>query len=152
MGLIPFDKLARLKRIIKQNNGIIGTISKLWRTDTLKEGRLVGKDEWGNSYYENNYYMISRNRWVDFNPRFNWDYDASQVTATWFGWLHHKTDRLPCQDPAKHTLSCCCWAHCWLQPHRENMSGTDAAYYPYSTKVPHIKTWDGCTLCNRPRD
>ena len=34
-------------------------------------------------------------RWVIYNPKHGVDYDASMVPATWFGWLHYKTDKTP---------------------------------------------------------
>ncbi|CAB3226203.1 unnamed protein product [Arctia plantaginis] len=142
-------KFARLIKLIRANGGIVGSFLTKWRTDTLKEGTHVGTDSWGNKYYENYYYMICRSRWVVYNPRFKFEYDASQVNADWYGWLHYKTDRLPCEDPAKVALHSCSWTQAWLQPHRENYTGTDSSYYPYPTVVPHIKTWDGCTVSDR---
>ncbi|CAK1554648.1 unnamed protein product [Leptosia nina] len=139
---LALDKWFRLIRIISQNGGPFGSIIKLWRTDTLKEGKLIGTDAFGNKYYENTLYMICRSRWVEYNPNVKWDYDASQVTAEWFGWLHYKTDRLPSQDCAKYCLMSSPWTRCWLLPHEENQTGTDKAYYPYQTTKAHIVVWD----------
>jgi len=41
--------------------------------------------------------LVGRNRWVEYNPEYGLNYDASQIPAEWFGWLHHRTDLLPCQ-------------------------------------------------------
>ncbi|KOB70220.1 NADH dehydrogenase 1 alpha subcomplex 12 [Operophtera brumata] len=68
------------------------------------------------------------------------------VTPEWYGWLHYKTDRLPNEDWAKYCLKCCGWCQCWLRPHQENVSGTEYAYYPYSTTRPNIRVWDGTCL------
>ncbi|XP_026747194.1 probable NADH dehydrogenase [ubiquinone] 1 alpha subcomplex subunit 12 [Trichoplusia ni] len=149
MSFLGLDKWARLFRIIRQNGGIFKTTYKLWRFDTLKEGTFVGSDSFGNKYYENNYYMIGRNRWVEFHPKFAWEYDATHITSEWYGWLHHKTDNRPCEDSAKYYLNCCCYVANWLLPFSENLTGTDKAYYPYSTTNHHICVWDGCSLCNR---
>ncbi|XP_059055345.1 probable NADH dehydrogenase [ubiquinone] 1 alpha subcomplex subunit 12 [Achroia grisella] len=150
MSIIPFDKWARLIRIISQNGGLTKSFYKLWRMDDLKEGKLMGVDCSGNKYYENQNYMLGRSRWVEYAPNVKWEYDASQVTPEWFGWLHYKTDRLPGEDCAKYCLYCCSWCHRWLLPHSENMSGTSEAYFPYSTVKPHIHAWDGYTVCSRP--
>ena len=56
------------------------------RFQEIKYGRLVGTDELGNKYYENNRYFVGRNRWVDYNQETwsaKWDYNASQVTPEW---------------------------------------------------------------------
>ncbi|KAM3968477.1 putative NADH dehydrogenase [ubiquinone] 1 alpha subcomplex subunit 12 [Aphomia sociella] len=143
MSIIPFDKWARLFRIISQNGGPFKSLYKLWRNDTLKEGKLMGADCFGNKYYENKNYILGRSRWVEYAPNFKWEYDATQVTPEWFGWLHYKTDRLPCEDSAKYSLYCCCLSHRWLLPHSENKSGTMEAFYPYSTTRPHIHVWNG---------
>ncbi|XP_073960587.1 probable NADH dehydrogenase [ubiquinone] 1 alpha subcomplex subunit 12 isoform X1 [Choristoneura fumiferana] len=143
MSLIGLDKLALLKKAIKANGGVFRLLEKLWRMDTVKEGTLMGWDSNCNKYYENQRYMISRSRWVEFSPHFKWEYDASQVTPEWFGWLHYKTDQLPCQDCAKYCLNCCSCSHRWLLPPEENLTGTCCAYYPYSTTMSHIGLWDG---------
>lgn len=89
-----------------------------YRQDELKIGTLVGTDEMGNRYYENNLYfygnilivnyinfknymkikkLISgRNRWVEYHESVGLNYDASQIPAEWYGWIHYKTDLLPC--------------------------------------------------------
>ena len=38
---------------------------------------------------------LFNHRWVIYNPKHGVDYDASMVPATWFGWLHYKTDKTP---------------------------------------------------------
>ena len=40
-------------------------------------------------------------RWVIYNPKHGVDYDASMVPATWFGWLHYKTDKTPLEKVSK---------------------------------------------------
>ena len=67
----------------------------LWRTDAIKNGALIGEDKLGNKYYENHRYFVGRSRWVIYNDNVSYDYDGSQVTAEWYGWLHYKTDLPP---------------------------------------------------------
>ncbi|CAH2035086.1 unnamed protein product, partial [Iphiclides podalirius] len=137
------EKLRLLRKIISQNGGLFKSIYKLWRFDTLKDGKYMGCDSYGNRYYENPYYVIGSSRWVEYNDSVRIEYDASQVTPEWYGWLHYRTDRLPCEDEAKLFIKGCCWTQCWLQKHEENPSGTALAFYPYSTTRPHITIWDG---------
>lgn len=70
-----------------------------------------------------------RHRWVHYAAK---DYDPSQVPAEWYcraltsrhGWLHYMHDQ-PGNDKA--------WAEnrpAWIQPHRENMTGTTKQYVP----------------------
>jgi NADH:ubiquinone oxidoreductase subunit len=74
---------------------ISGSFYTFFRTDDLKNGTVVGKDKYGNTYYENNRYFVGRNRWVIYNDNVYLDYDGSQVPAEWYGWLHYKTDLPP---------------------------------------------------------
>ncbi|KAL4717485.1 hypothetical protein ACJJTC_000634 [Scirpophaga incertulas] len=149
MSFLALDKWARCFKIISHNGGIIKSAYKFWRFDTLKEGRLVGTDKNGNKYYENTYYMLGRSRWVEYNHCVRWDYNASQVTPEWYGWLHYKTDCLPHEDPAKYRISCCPFTHRWLLPAEENVTGTILAFYPYSTVRASIQAWDGRSVRSR---
>lgn len=56
----------------------------------MKIGTLVGTDKYGNKYFENNYYFYGRNRWVEYAPHVHMAYDASQIPAEWYGWMHYK--------------------------------------------------------------
>jgi NADH:ubiquinone oxidoreductase 17.2 kD subunit len=41
-------------------------------------------------------HLISgRNRWVEYSEKVHLDYDASQIPAEWFGWIHYRTDLPP---------------------------------------------------------
>lgn len=64
------------------------------RFDELKIGTLVGTDKYGNKYFENNYYFYGRNRWVEYAPHVHMAYDASQIPAEWYGWMHYKVRTL----------------------------------------------------------
>ncbi|XP_014206586.1 probable NADH dehydrogenase [ubiquinone] 1 alpha subcomplex subunit 12 [Copidosoma floridanum] len=132
--LIGLDKLANFWKVVKQNGGPIGCVKMLFRTDELKFGDLIGEDKFGNKYYENNYYFYGRNRWVIYSPKVGLNYDASQVPAEWFGWLHYKTDLPPHKDPNRPKYK-------WMAEHTPNLSGTNKAYMPYSTTKPKIEAW-----------
>ena len=62
--------------------------------DEMKAGRLVGQDKYGNKYFEDPSQFYGRNRWVEYAPHFNLEYDGSQIPAEWFGWMHYKVNAL----------------------------------------------------------
>ncbi|RWS07491.1 putative NADH dehydrogenase [ubiquinone] 1 alpha subcomplex subunit 12-like protein [Dinothrombium tinctorium] len=101
--------------------------------DTLKFGDLVGVDKYGNKYYQNNYYFYGKNRWVEYNDKVFFDYDASQVPAEWHNWLHYMTDDPPTTNPRVQ--------YKWMIDHTENFSGTNRQYVPYSTVKQKITQW-----------
>jgi NADH dehydrogenase (ubiquinone) 1 alpha subcomplex subunit 12 len=131
------DKLRRLRQDVKQHGGVGATLWKGYRMDSVKGGRLVGEDKYGNKYYENLYYFMGRSRWVEYAEWRNLEYDGSQVPAEWFGWLHYRTDAPPFADAVKLHAK-----YKWMLDHSENMSGTKDAYYPYSTTKEKIEAWD----------
>ncbi|KAF7992835.1 hypothetical protein HCN44_005179 [Aphidius gifuensis] len=128
------DMVVNLAKIFKQNKGPFGMLRTMYRTDDLKWGTLVGEDKYGNKYYENNYFFYGRNRWIIYNELVHMDYDASQVPAEWYGWLHYKTDLLPHNDPNRPKYK-------WMIDHQQNLSGTKKAYMPYSTAKPKVEAW-----------
>lgn len=133
MKWLGLDKLATLGRIIKQNGGIRGSLYTFYRTDDLKEGKLVGTDAYGNKYYENQMYFYGRDRWVIYSEKVGMEYDGSQIPAEWFGWMHHKTDIPPTEKPPVQ--------HDWMLTHAMNKSGTKEQYVPYSTTKPKVLSW-----------
>ena len=56
------DHAAKLRAMVKQHGGYYGAFKVFKRTDELKEGKLIGEDQFGNKYYENNYYFKVRER------------------------------------------------------------------------------------------
>ncbi|KAK2578665.1 hypothetical protein KPH14_012154 [Odynerus spinipes] len=131
---LGLDKFLTLFKIIRENGGIFKSIRILYINDDLKTGVLVGEDKYGNKYFENNMYFFGRNRWVRYSDRVGTNYDASQVSPEWYGWLHYKTDLLPHHDPYRPKYE-------WMLDHEPNLSGTPKAYMPYSTTAPKIKPW-----------
>ncbi|XP_003739900.1 probable NADH dehydrogenase [ubiquinone] 1 alpha subcomplex subunit 12 [Galendromus occidentalis] len=127
------DKVHKTLRVIQENGGWLNSLLKLYRYDTLKSGRLVGTDDYGNRYYENKEYFMGRDRWVEYADKVRLDYDGSQIPAEWYGWMHHKTDIPPTlRPPPKYK---------WLAQHTENMTGTSRQYVPYDTVPPKIQPW-----------
>jgi len=88
------------------------------RLFTKLRGREVGRDRFGNIYYEERRARpgMRRRRWVIYARAV----DASEVPPEWHAWLHYTTDApLPEQR-----------LYPWQQEHQPNLTGTPAAYRP----------------------
>ena len=91
------------------NRDTIGT-----RLKTILFGKFVGKDSFGNKYYENK----NGKRWVIYSD----EIDASKIPVEWYSWIHYVPNRIE----NKHELD----KYEWQKPHKPNFTGTDEAYYP----------------------
>lgn len=93
-----------------------GTRWTIWR-----HGRLVGTDDYGNTYYVQRRGVgplgVPR-RWVTYRDLA----DASKVPPEWHGWLHHTVDTPPTEETYA--------ARPWQKPHVMNPTGTPEAYRP----------------------
>jgi NADH:ubiquinone oxidoreductase subunit len=87
-----------------------GTLLTTWWS-----GRAVGRDAFGNRYYEN---RGGARRWVIYNGTV----EASRVPAEWHGWLHHTFGDPPTVAPLR--------IRSWEKEHVPNMTGTANAYHP----------------------
>ena len=76
---------------------------------TLISGRLVGKDSFGNKYYESK----KGKRWVIYSN----EIDASKIPVEWFSWIHFTPNKIE----KKHDLE----KYEWQKPHEPNLTGTD---------------------------
>jgi NADH:ubiquinone oxidoreductase subunit len=98
------------------------------RLKTIFSGKFVGKDSFGNKYYENK----SGDRWV----RYVGEIDASKIPVEWYSWIHHTPNKIEKKyDFEKYD---------WQKPHQYNLTGTDKAYYPNKNKdvlKKKYKTW-----------
>ncbi|NNM55593.1 NADH-ubiquinone oxidoreductase subunit NDUFA12 family protein [Acidocella sp.] len=85
---------------------------------TLRHGRLAGRDEQGNLYFERPAHGIARKgrRWVVYaGPA-----DPSAVAPRWHAWLHRLTDQPLPETGGKP----------WVKPHQPNLTGTAESYRP----------------------
>ena len=82
---------------------------------TLTKGRLVGKDENGNIFYETS---DKKKRWVIYNK----EIEASSISSEWHGWLHYTFDEAPSDKPLKRKK--------WEKSHLPNMTGSVKSYHP----------------------
>ena len=106
--------LTLLKKIFTWwNQDTFGT-----RLKTILTGKFVGKDEFGNRYYENK----KGKRWVIYKG----EIDASKIPVEWFSWIHHTPNKIE----KSHKLN----KYDWQKPHQPNLTGTDSAYYPNKNK------------------
>jgi len=88
---------------------------------TKLNGKRVGEDVYGNSYYV---HKAGRKRdgrqmrWVVYRglP------EASKVPPDWHAWLHHFTDKLPDEQQGP--------SFPWQKEHLPNLTGTRYAYRP----------------------
>ena len=88
------------------------------RIKTILSGKFVGKDEFGNRYYENK----KGKRWVIYSG----EIDASKIPVDWFSWMHHTPNKIE----KNHDLK----KYNWQKPHQPNLTGTESAYYPNKNK------------------
>ncbi|KAH9947248.1 NDUFA12-domain-containing protein [Amylocystis lapponica] len=102
-----------------------------------KSGKFMGKDQFGNRYFENldpEEEVPGRQRWVDFAQH---DFNATQVPAEWHSWLSHIRKEPPPEDRVMQNLS-----PPWKGPWIENLTGTRGAYRPYNTTAPKVNAWE----------
>ena len=89
------------------------------RIHTLLHGKLIGRDEFGNRYYQARRARCSeghKRRWVIYNGVV----DASKVPPAWHGWLHY-THEVPLAEAKKYA---------WQKEHKPNLTGTQGRYLP----------------------
>tara|TARA_Y100000389_G_scaffold192031_1_gene219022 strand:+ start:57 stop:419 length:363 start_codon:yes stop_codon:yes gene_type:complete len=117
--------LTLLKKIfIWWNQDTFGT-----RLKTILFGKLIGKDQYGNKYYEN---RSGKKRWIIYYD----EIDASKIPVEWYSWMHFTPNKIE----KKHDLE----KYNWQKPHQPNLTGTVSAYYPNKNKnvvEKKYKTW-----------
>ncbi len=105
------------------NRQTLGTFFK-----TLFTGIFVGKDTFGNKYYKNK----NDERWVIYSK----EIEATKITADWYQWIHHTTDKVPSENDSKFF---------WQKEHSENKTGTSKSYRPVKIKkennLKNYETW-----------
>eukprot|EP00753_Platysulcus_tardus_P016596 PLAT5872.1.p1 GENE.PLAT5872.1~~PLAT5872.1.p1 ORF type:complete len:187 (+),score=68.65 PLAT5872.1:3-563(+) len=78
-----------------------GGLPAVWRSlramRYFKVGDLVGEDEFGNKYFEDNRFNYGAHRWVEYAAYTM--HDATQVPPEWHGWLHYTYDENPVSHP-----------------------------------------------------
>tara|TARA_B100000579_G_scaffold375553_1_gene340439 strand:- start:724 stop:1083 length:360 start_codon:yes stop_codon:yes gene_type:complete len=91
------------------NHQTIGT-----RINIICFGKFVGKDEFGNKYYQTR----TGKRIVIYNG----EVDASKISNEWYSWMHFTSNKIENNHELK--------KFDWQKPHRPNLTGSDQAYSP----------------------
>ncbi|WGF89371.1 NADH:ubiquinone oxidoreductase subunit NDUFA12 [Marinivivus vitaminiproducens] len=92
-----------------------------WLTTRLS-GTSVGKDDLGNAYYRKrgkSGRWQDEKRWVVFVG----EPDPTSVPPGWYGWLHHRIEKSPADQPLTTHQR-------WEKERLPNLTGTAAAYLP----------------------
>ena len=91
------------------NRDTLGT-----RIKTIISGKFVGKDIFGNKYYESK----NGKRWVIYANTI----DASKIPVEWYSWIHFTPNKIE----KNHDLK----KYDWQKPHQPNQTGTDNSHHP----------------------
>lgn len=115
--------------------GILSEIFCWWggntwgtRLFTRRRGRMVGRDEFGNTYYRQIKGvgpMGVPRRWVIYKDLA----EASKVPPEWHGWLHYTVDTPPTEETYT--------AKPWQKPHVMNQTGSANAWRPKGSIIGH---------------
>ena len=95
------------------NSQTLGT-----RITTFFYGKLIGKDEFGNKYYQDK----NNKRWVIYKN----EIEATKIPQEWYSWIHHLNNKLENNREFKKFV--------WQKKHSPNLTGTDKAYSPNKNK------------------
>ncbi len=138
--LASIFKMAGLARAVREQLNVLKSVGgaknaflRLLREGNVRTGTLIGTDQHGNKYYENNNYMFSRNRFVEYPYQGRHDFDASQIPPEWHRWMQYMTDDPPTKVPPVVSK--------FDMEHKINSSGSPQEYVPYSTTLPKIQSW-----------
>ncbi|KAH5211662.1 NADH dehydrogenase 1 alpha subcomplex subunit [Parastagonospora nodorum] len=100
-----------------------------------KVGTLIGKDRYGNKYFENlEDELPLRTRWVDYKDH---EFDPSQIEPGWHAWMSYMVDKSPAADPLLQRQ-----VRVWeLKEHRPTLTWSRSGYKPYSTVKNKYSAW-----------
>ena len=77
-------------------------------------GKLVGKDSFGNKYYESK----NGKRWVIYKN----EVEASKISNEWYSWIHFIKNKIENSHDLK--------KYNWQKSHQPNQTGTENSYHP----------------------
>ena len=90
---------------------------------TLFYGAYVGKDEFGNKYYQSK----KDERWVIYSQNI----EATKITSDWYLWIHHTVDKIPEEKIQKKYI--------WQKKHLENQTGSKNSFKPIKIKKDNVQ-------------
>mmetsp|Transcript_18038 Transcript_18038/g.31322 ORF Transcript_18038/g.31322 Transcript_18038/m.31322 type:complete len:171 (+) Transcript_18038:107-619(+) len=79
--------------------GLWGTVRALKLNKFGSHKYLVGEDEFGNRYFENNSEWYGRHRWVEYFEERHVAFDSVKVPPQWHAWISYVIDETPSKDP-----------------------------------------------------
>ncbi|KAF2750247.1 NDUFA12-domain-containing protein [Sporormia fimetaria CBS 119925] len=122
--------LRNLRRIGLKDYG-----HQLQNIGDTKAGTLIGKDRYGNKFYENMEEELPlRTRWVDYKDA---EYDPSQIEPGWHAWMSYMVDTPPSADPIART-----GVREWEpKDHKPTLTWSRSAYRPYNTVKNKYTPW-----------
>ena len=91
------------------NHQTLGT-----RLTILFFGKFVGKDNFGNKYYQTK----KGKRFIIYNG----EVDASKIPNEWYSWMHFTSNKIENNHELKKFE--------WQKPHKPNSTGSNEAYSP----------------------
>tara|TARA_B100001123_G_C14316096_1_gene633279 strand:- start:139 stop:498 length:360 start_codon:yes stop_codon:yes gene_type:complete len=91
------------------NQQTIGT-----RIQTFFIGKLIGKDNFGNKYYQSK----NGKRWIIYKD----EIDASKIPGEWYSWMHSIKNKIENTHDLKKFE--------WQKLHKPNQTGTENSYHP----------------------
>tara|TARA_B100001250_G_scaffold7820_1_gene6597 strand:- start:2464 stop:2823 length:360 start_codon:yes stop_codon:yes gene_type:complete len=95
------------------NHQTLGT-----RINTFLFGKVVGKDLFGNKYYESK----SGKRWVIYNG----EVEATKIPNEWYSWIHRTNNKIENLHELK--------KYKWQKEHLPNQTGLEHSYNPRNNK------------------
>jgi NADH:ubiquinone oxidoreductase subunit len=145
-----------------QRVGVRNALRTLVMTKDFKEGSLVGRDQFGNKYFESRAEQSGRTRWVKYANTNACEYDPSQVPPEWHHWLHHMSDAAPTPSAAESAAASS--SSSWLKepkykiPYTPNLTWSKNAYTPpghylsqdRTIRTPYTK-WRPAGKANKPK-
>ena len=90
---------------------------------TLFYGTYVGKDEFGNKYYQSK----KDERWVIYSQNI----EATKITSDWYLWMHHTVDKIPEERDQKKYI--------WQKKHLENQTGSKYSFKPIKINKDNVQ-------------
>tara|TARA_Y100001970_G_scaffold291932_1_gene431105 strand:- start:3572 stop:3931 length:360 start_codon:yes stop_codon:yes gene_type:complete len=103
------------------NHQTLGT-----RLNTIFFGKLIGKDKFGNKYYQSK----SNKRWVIYNG----EVEASKIPDEWYSWMHKINNKIENKQDLK--------KYEWQKGHKPNLTGTPDSYHPKKNKDANKKKYN----------
>jgi NADH:ubiquinone oxidoreductase subunit len=116
MASLPATMRALMSEV--RARGTWGTIRALKMNKFGSLHYLVGEDEQGNRFFENQHETFGRDRWVEYSDIKN--FDSSNISPRWHAWLHKMTDDVV--DPSANPT--------YVRAVTRNRTGTPNAYVP----------------------